>query len=224
MIAPTEPLPIRALGRTSSLPEKRGVDVLFAAKGRMVGVQRKEIHDLVASVHDGRLHREAQIMRGCLDAGPGRLGIAVLVVEGRFTWTVDGEWVENGYRWSRRQHRGLMWSVRSKGIWVEYTSNAAETADLCRDLELWAAKDRHSSLDRRPGPVGMWGKATTREYALHVLQGFEGVGVELAGRIVDHFGRLPVGWLVTAADLEEVPGIGKVKAKRLIDALEQPCR
>lgn len=221
LIAPTEPLPIRALGRTHSLPEKRGVDVLFAAGGRWVGVQRKEIHDLVASVRDGRLHREVQQMGTCL-AGGG-LGIAVLVVEGRFTWTVDGEWIEQGYRWTRRQHRGLLWSVRSRGIWVETTSNADDTAGLCRDLEAWAKKDRHSSLDHRPGPVGMWGKATTREYASHVLQGFEGVGPELAGRILDHFGRLPIGWLVTAADLEAVHGIGKVKAKKLIGALEQPC-
>lgn len=216
LVSPTEPLPIRALGRVHSLPEKRGVDVLFAAGSRWVGIQRKEIHDLVASVHDGRLHREVQQM-AC-----GVLGIAMLVVEGRFTWTCDGEWIEPGYRWTRRQHRGLLWSVKSRGIWVEATSNAEETADLCRDLEAWARKDRHSSLDHRPGPVGMWGKATTREYASHVLQGFEGVGPELANRILDHFGRLPIGWMVTAADLEEIQGIGKVKAKKLIGALEQP--
>lgn len=223
LIAPTEPLPIRALGRIHSLPEKRGVDILFPAGGRMVGVQRKEVHDLVASVRDGRLHREVQMMAGCLASGPGRLGVAVLVVEGRFTWTVDGEWVEQGWRWTRRQHRGLLWSVRSKGIWVETTTDAHDTADLCRDLEAWAKKDRHQSLDHRPGPVGAWGKATTREYALHLLQGFDGVGPGLAGRIVDHFGRLPIGWLVTASELEEVAGIGKVRAKRLIGALEQPC-
>lgn len=220
LVSPTEPLPIRALGRVHSLPEKRGVDVLFAAGGRWVGVQRKEIRDLVASVRDGRLHREVQQMTTNL-ASRG-LGIAVLVVEGRFAWTVDGEWVEPGWRWTRRQHRGLLWSVRSKGIWVEVTADANDTADLCRDLQAWASKDRHSSLDHRPGPVGLWGKATTREYACHLLQGFDGVGPELANRIVDHFGRLPIGWLVTAADLEEVPGIGKVKAKRLIGALEQP--
>lgn len=217
LVSPTEPLPIRALGRIHSLPEKRGVDVLFAAGKQWVGIQRKEIHDLVASVRDGRLHREVQQM-AC-----GTLGIAVLVVEGRFTWTVDGEWIEPGYRWTRRQHRGLVWSIRSRGIWVETTVNAEETADFCRDLETWAKKDRHSSLDHRPGPVGMWGKATTREYASHVLQGFDGVGPELAGRILDHFGRLPIGWLITAADLEEIQGIGKVKAKKLICALEQPC-
>lgn len=221
LIAPTEPLPIRALGRIHSLPEKRGVDVLFPAGGRMVGIQRKEIHDLVASVHDGRLHREAQMIGGCL--ADGRLGVAVLVVEGRPTWTIDGEWVEQGWRWTRRQHRGLLWSVRAKGIWVETTADVHDTADLCRDLEKWAAKDRHSSLDRRPGPTGLWGKATTRDYALHVLQGFDGVGPELAGRIVDHFGRLPIGWLVSASELEEISGIGKVKAKKLIGALEQPC-
>lgn len=220
LISPTEPLPIRSLGRIHSLPERRGVDVLFAAGGRWVGVQRKEAHDLVASVRDGRLHREVQQMTTCL-AGGG-LGIAVLAVEGRFQWTCDGEWVEAGYRWTRRQHRGLLWSVRAKGIWVEVTGSAEDTADLCRDLQMWAAKDRHSSLDHRPGPVGMWGKATTREYACHLLQGFDGVGPELAGRIVDHFGRLPIGWLVTAAELEGVAGIGKKKARKLMDALEVP--
>lgn len=221
LVSPTEPLPIRALGRVHSLPEKRGVDVLFAAGARWVGVQRKEIRDLVASVRDGRLHREVQQMR--INLTSGGLGVAVLAVEGRFTWTVDGEWVEQGYRWTRRQHRGLLWSVRSKGIWVEQTTDAADTADLCRDLEAWAKKDRHSSLDHRPGPVGTWGRATSREWMCHLLQGLEGVGPELATRIVDHFGRAPIGWLVTAADLEEIRGIGKQKAKKLIGALEQPC-
>jgi ERCC4-type nuclease len=85
---------------------------------------------------------------------------------------------------------------------------------------LWARKDRHQSLDRRPTVRGAWGKPDSREWGSHLLQSFDGVGPELAGRIIDHFGRPPVGWLVTAEDLAGVAGIGKQKAKKLIGMLD----
>lgn len=217
-MSPSEPASMKCLGRTSSLPEKRGVDVLMACRGRFVGIQRKEMADLVRSVQDGRLAREAQMMAGCLRSGG--LGVAVLVVEGRPRWTVDGQWLEGRTPWTIRQHRGLLWSVRALGIWVEVTGDVSETVSLCRDLEAWAGKERHSSLERRPGPVGMWGKASSREWSCHLLQSFDGIGPEIAGRMVDHFGGPPLRWTVEMAELAEVKGIGKTRARRLLGALE----
>jgi ERCC4-type nuclease len=76
-------------------PERLGADVLWRSPHwGLVGVQRKEAADFVSSVHDGRLAKESQQM--------SRLGLAVLMLEGRFRWTTDGE-LATGYgsRWSK---------------------------------------------------------------------------------------------------------------------------
>jgi Holliday junction resolvasome RuvABC DNA-binding subunit len=56
---------------------------------------------------------------------------------------------------------------------------------------------------------------------VHLLQGLEGVGVDLAGKIIDHFGRAPIRWEddVTVEELCKIDGIGKLTAERLIVAL-----
>lgn len=214
LIAPTEPAPLKAIGTVNLLPERFGVDILFSSRGRWFGIQRKEISDLINSIHDGRLQREIAQMQG-------RLEIAVLIVEGSVKWTLDGELVGNGWGkgWTRRQHRGLLWSVESKGVWTAQTGTVRETIDWVQDFELWCGKDRHHSLERRPGPSGMWGKPDHREYGCHLLMGLPGVGPELANRIYEHFGGVPWEWRVGMEELMEVQGIGKKKAEEILGAL-----
>lgn len=175
-------------------------------------MQRKEINDLVASVADGRLAREMAMMK--------RLSVAVLVVEGKPSWTMDGSLISKGFGkpWTRRQHRGLLWSVREKGVWVEWTDGAEDTVVACRELEAWVRKGKHGSLERRPGPESVWGQLTNRDYARHVVMGLPGVGPELAGRIVDTFG-MPFGWKVSVEELMTVNGIGRKKAESMLKAL-----
>ena len=57
LISPTEPPELKALGKLSLLTEKHGADVLImphASWEGMLGVQRKELKDLLASMSDGR--------------------------------------------------------------------------------------------------------------------------------------------------------------------------
>jgi ERCC4-type nuclease len=59
-----------------------------------------------------------------------------------------------------------------------------------------------------------------REWALHLLQGFRGIGPVQAAAIYDHFGGVPFVWDVGVFDLMDVPGIGEKRAEQLIGAFD----
>jgi ERCC4-type nuclease len=196
------------------VPEQYGADFLFAStEFGLVGVQRKELSDFVASVLDGRLSKELGMMK--------RLGLALLVLEGRAVWTNDGYATWTSSRWRATQHLGTLWSVQLAGCWIATTTTAQETSTLISAFTRWTAKPRHIALESRPGPVAdEWGKVGNREWAIHLLQGFRGIGPSNARAIYEHFGTVPLMWKVGLLDLVEVPGIGPQRAERLIEALD----
>jgi ERCC4-type nuclease len=171
--------------------------------------------DLIASVQDGRLAEEVQRMRAC-----GRLDVQVVLVEGRPNWTIDGVLLGRGFgaQWTVAQHRGLLWSVRDMGVWVDTTDDLADTANWLTMFDRWCAKDRHYALIRRPGAVSAWGKPDNREYGIHLLQGLPGVGPEIAERIWDKYG-VPWAWTISESELKEVEGIGVKKATMMLSML-----
>lgn len=185
---------------------------MIFTQGRKVGIQRKEISDFIASVHDGRLSKEIGQMQ--------QLDTALLVLEGKVSWTLDNMLVQNGYGydWSWRQHHGVLWSIMSRGVWVDTTSGLQETIDFIRAFEMWSAKPKHQALQRRPGATGVWGTPSNKEYACHLVMGLPGVGPELAERIIDTFG-VPFQWSITPDELMTVKGIGKEKARKIWEAL-----
>lgn len=210
LIAPTEPSSLRAIGRVSSTPEKFGVDVLMSAHGRWHGIQRKELSDLLASLSDGRLARELPMMKRCYRAS--------LLIEGTPKWTMDGELVGNGFgqRFTLTQYRGLIFSVQARGIGVLHSSGLNDTIAIVQSYETWLKKDaKWSSLDTRPGPVSVWGRAENRDYQMHLLQGLPGVGPELADRLLKKFG-MPWQWRVSEEELVKVKGVGKKRAAQMM--------
>lgn len=214
LIAPSEPRSIKVLGKSSSVPEKWGADIFFAAGGGTVGVQRKELTDLIASVQDGRLAKEVGQLQ--------QVGRAVLIVEGRARWSSEGVLLgrDYGMPWTRTAHRNLMYSVQAQGIWVEQTDDANDTVAAVLNLHDYLRKPKHHSLVRRPGPVSPWGKATNQDWLAHFLQGLEGVGPELAKNLIEHFGgRSPIEWRVGERELRDVKGVGPKKAKQMVEAL-----
>lgn len=215
LVSPAEPEKLRRSFQVSSLPERWGCDFLFFANGTKVGVQRKAIPDLIASVTDGRLAREVAQMQGRVDE-------KILIVEGQVKWSNTGEMLGNGYgqQWSKKQFRGVLWSCRAKGLWVEYTQDQNETLETLAWLEAWFLKGKHQTLDRRPGPTSLWGKPSHDDYARHLVMGLPSVGPELAGRIVREFG-VPFAWKISKEDLQGIEGIGKKKAETIYSALEE---
>jgi ERCC4-type nuclease len=214
LVSPTEPILLRALGKTSLVPESYGCDFLFTStEFGLVGIQRKELSDFVASVKDGRLSKELGQMK--------RLGLSLLVLEGRASWTNDGFATWTPTQWTMSQHLGTMWSVQLSGCWIASSLTVTETSTLISAFTRWTAKPRHIALESRPSPAkDEWGKAGNREWAMHLLQGFKGVGPVQAAAIYDHFGSsVPLMWTTTIFDLMDVPGIGQKRAEALWESL-----
>lgn len=213
-VAPTEPVALKKLGKSSIMPERFGVDVLWAAKGVKIGVQRKRWDDLIASVEDGRWAREIPMMTG-------RLGEAWVVVEGWPKVGSDGQIIDRGFgrAWTEGMMWGVLWAARKEGVKVDRVGDIAGMCRWVRGHVAWSKKTRHSSAATRPGPTGMWGHRSDRDWGVHLLQGLDGVGVELAGRIWDRFGKVPWAWEVGVDELCEVDGIGKKKAEKMLRAL-----
>ena len=209
--SPTEPAQLRdAAASVSMFPESFGADLIVAThEGGWAGVQRKEVRDLMASIEDGRLAEQLVKLR--------QLPMSLLIVEGELEWTNDGEMLGNR-RWksiTRDRFDGVMWMVQSDGTWVCFTRDLAETIRVVKHFEVWAGKAR-KGLSTRGQVAASWGKPDSRDFQIHLLCGFPGVGPELAGRIVDRFGGVPWTWRVTLEELCEVPGVGKRKAEQMM--------
>lgn len=211
LISPTEPAQLRAIGTSNLLPETFGADVFFAVRGAddasvKVGIQRKEIKDLVNSVNNDLLGIELNKMK--------RLDIAILLIEGNFRWTTSGvSLVCPG--WSVSEHRALLFSVSSRGYWILQSSNLAETIELSLALEKWMRKPQHSLLRNRTGPKSKWGKANDKDFGIHLLSSFPGVNYTIAERIWEKFGGVPLKWDCELEELLEVDGIGEHKLRSL---------
>lgn len=215
MVSPAEPRELRALGKTSSEPEKYGADFLFFSKtlGR-VGVQRKEINDLIASLADDRLSREIPLLQ--------TLDVAILLIEGRIEWTNEGLLLSVSSPFTKAQFLGITWSLQLNGLWTSYTGSTTETIDWLSLLNRWATKDRHTSLLRRSEKVrSEYGMRDKRAWQIHIMQGFPGVGYQRAVAVINHFGGLPLAW---TGNLAEVDGIGETVTRRLGSLLTPPDR
>lgn len=152
-----------------------------------------------------------------------RLSFAVLVLEGRPRWTLDGALIDGNtnLQFTRRQLRGLLWSLALQfGICPEWTDDPNDTIAAVQSLYQWAQKQEHLSLIRRPKRRDAWGeKLSARDQAIYLLQGLPGIGPKLAGQVYDHFGFLPLVWACNEKQLAAVPGLGPRRAKRLWELL-----
>lgn len=210
LCSPTEPIRLKALGKSSSIPERYGCDYLIISHGKRTGIQRKEFPgDFISSVADGRLYELVREM--------SKLDRAVLIVEGY------GKWMDNGMldfphaNMTRQQFHGLVFSLTFEwGIEVWQNGGLDETKTMLKDLDAWCQKREHTSLNTRPGPKrDGWGIEEPRHRAIHILQSFSGIGPEMAGRIYDHFGMVPLGWTIGMEELMQVKGVGKKRAETI---------
>lgn len=205
---------LRTVGESSALPEQYGADFLIFTDEGMVGVQRKEIRDLIASTRtDDRIARELGQATPLLKM--------VLIVEGDWRWdyrdprlpsrTCDGV--------LKAQVDGMLLSFQITHGWaVMHSASMVETARLVTQIASWFQKGRHNTLQTRHKAGGLWGTYTNRDFGIHWWQSIDGVGVELAGRLYDAV-RVPVVWTVTEADLLAVPGVGKGRAAKILASL-----
>lgn len=212
--APTEPVKLREMGKVDLVTERNGVDFLWIGNGGLKwGVQRKEIGDLVSSRNDDRLSKELAQMSG--------LDVAILLVEGRIRWTSEDELLSDWSSMTRRGFHSMLWSCRMRGVWVERTESVDQTKDVIRWLVEWSRKEKHSGMRGRTNPQGDWGRASDKEWAIHLLTSIEGIGPLQAELIYEHFGGVPMAWTVDKEGLMEVKGIGEKRARVMMKALER---
>lgn len=217
VVAPSEPEGMKRIATACNImPEKYGADVFFIANKRKVGIQRKEYHDLFASVNDGRLAKEMMQMQS--------LDYKCLIVEGVMEWTTEGKLMDRtfGQEWSKPQFIGLLLSVMDRGVWCFSTTSTLETANLCLLLQSWFTKTSHTSLSTRPGVgKGLWGEGPShKEFGAWMMQGIPGIGPKVAGELVDKLG-MPLKLTVGVDELTTVPGIGKGRAEMIVRVFEQ---
>ena len=210
LVSPAEPLQLREIGTVSSGPEAYGADFLIPGLGFLLGVQRKQFpDDFLASLHDGRLSTSLVALSKCDER--------VLLLEGKPGWTRSGFLVHDRVQFSRTQLRNLLMSAHTElGVHTMWTDGIVDTIDALRDLSRWAAKPKHDSLFNRPNTKPTYRRQfSERDMAVFLLQGFDGIGPELAGRIYDHFGRVPLKWDVSNGELEEIKGVSKGRLAKL---------
>lgn len=219
-ISPTEPPTIKELGVVSSMPERYGVDIMWNSKLGTIGVQRKVFPgDFLASMTDGRLTLEFNQMK--------QLDMAVLLLEGKPQWTTEGELVgsfgrgrqQRQYTWSRNQHRNYLTSVQMRNVYVQTSDSISDTVTYIRSMRMWSDKGDHSSLDRRPTNIPQadpWGGVTNADYVRWLYQSLPGVGPRQASLIWEKLGVI-FRLVVDAEDLQTVPGIGKGRAKKIVE-------
>lgn len=136
--------------------------------------------------------------------------------------TVDGTLLDKsfGRPWTVQGVRKVLWGAQFRGIGVVRTNDLGDTVDQIQEMIAWSEDPKMGQSGvQRPGPTGMWGHKNDRDWGVHLLQGLEGVGVELAGRIFDVRGEVPWRWTITEEELCQVKGIGKKKARKILDAL-----
>jgi ERCC4-type nuclease len=217
IVSSSEPVALRKLGTAGQKPEDFGVDYLWFVPHERgwAGVQRKEVDDLFASVRDGRLTKEIGQW--------GDLCNVMLLIEGSLEY-INGniQSIRNPRNnMSLDQWDAMMWRIQSTGAKTNSSMGHSDSSTTITRFQAWTKKDRHTSLSARPGAnlTSSWRSATSTEMKSHLLQGFPSIGPELAGRIIDHFGGIPLRWAVTAADLEAIPGIGPKRANELVSML-----
>ncbi len=211
-VAPTEPEQLKVVGESSSITEEYGADFLIPGVGFFLGVQRKKFPgDFVSSLRDGRLSTSLVKLTKC--------DKRVLLLEGKPSWTTSGFLTDDYMQFSRSQLRNLLMSAHEElGVHTMWTDGLTDTIDVLRDLARWAGKEKHNSLFGRPNLIGespYQRTYTDRDKAVFLLQGFQGVGPEMAGKIYDHFGRVPLRWDVDEEELEEIKGVGPKRVAKL---------
>lgn len=212
LVSPTERGLLAAIGKSSSIPERKGVDVFWVARGKQWGVQRKEFpNDFVASLRGERLSKELAQM--------AKLDVAILLLEGYGQWTNSGQNLEQAIT-KQQLWNWTISAALSRGIMVYQVESEADGTEFVKSVYAWSNKPVHRALMTRPKPQGSWGERGNLDWELHLLQSFEGIGPGVAMEIIKHFEGLPMQWTVTVDELQEVKGIGKKRAEALIRSLE----
>lgn len=173
-------------------------------------VERKSVGDFHASMIDKRLFEQVGRMR---EAYPDRR--LALLLEG------DASFFEE-----RRQPRALWGALCAiaidMGVAVLPTPSKESSAELLAVLARRAAREpggrggaRHDVRFRPRMP-------SVDAQQRHAVQGLPGIGDVVSDNLLERFGSVRRVYAATERELLRVPGVGKGRAKEMVDFLDAP--
>jgi ERCC4-type nuclease len=200
----------------SPLCEKLGADLLAPTARGLLGIQRKELSDFIASLEDGRLAREIPLL-------VNGVTLPVLLLEGQFHFNADNH-LQFGIRPTRYTRQGIHNLCRSvsyvSGINIEQSTDLGDTVTTVLELIDFINRE-HKSLLKRPKLQSAWGKPTPHEALGYFFQGIPSVGVVLSQTLMKAY-PCPND-LINASynDLMALPQIGKQRAAQIFTFLHK---
>lgn len=197
---------------------------------RLCLVERKEIHDLIASIVDGRLRTElADMQRLNVDMG-------FLLIEGPMMGRDSNgnpTTFKNKGKYPFGRTYAQIWGALATfqayypRLILWYSPGGFATPDILVDMYKWSNKTHHSSVQDELIDIGYAPSMTKEEILLTALPGVKSI---LAKRLMEYY-KYPIAAL-TAGTVTELPdtfvkdirksvkGIGKKKAEAIKDFLD----
>lgn len=225
LLSPSETALKKALGddsMISTLCEEKGADILIYSERGLVGLQRKSVpNDFITSFTDGRFARLLPLLTT-------NCAYYRVICEGRLKFWPDGT-VHMGVtkrreriksRFNRSHIHGMLNDLEFMyGIQVHWTEDIDDTVRYIQSIQRFMASDKHVGLFTRPKAQKSWTVRSTEDIHLWILQSFDGIGVNTASKIIDHFGKAPLRWTCSVDELSKIPGVTTKAAKNWVSCL-----
>jgi ERCC4-type nuclease len=220
LVSPTDRDVLSLLGDTaisSLVTEEHGADILIYTNQGLFGIQRKRFpEDFISSMNDGRISKETSLLANTCK-------FRMLIIEGQPKYYPDGNLVmprKMPGHYTRKRIRGTILNIKYvKGIDVDYTESVKDTVDYIKEIVEFFTDSKHLGLYVRPSAPAEWIRPSSNETLLWVLQGFEGIGPQLADNIIKHFGKIPIAWTCSLDELKQVSRLGEKRATEIYNAL-----
>lgn len=191
------------LSKGNLLVQRKRLDVGDYIFDNDLLVERKTVFDFCGSIKDGRLFKQvSKLSKGKI---PG-----ILILEGK-------QKDFNKTDFSVQAILGIMVSIslgfkvpifRSKGIEETVTIMLQGYKQLTKDMF------QDERIYPRKG-VFKKRKDQSLKQKIHILEGFPGIGVDRAERLLDHFGSLKAVFEADTEELSSVQGFGRISAQKL---------
>lgn len=169
---------------------------------KKIVIERKTAMDFAQSIIDGRLFKQAAMMRKLFER-------PLMIVEGGIGTLPDTINIHSNAVKGALISLALAWQIT-----VLFCKDTHETASL---LWLIGTQETKSAveLSYRPGrrPKHL------HKRQLYILQGLPGVGPKAAIRLLDHFKSVEAVMTASAEKLMGIPGLGRKKAKKIREVL-----
>ena len=168
------------------------------------GIERKTVKDFINSVFSGRVFEQVNRLREAYEK-------PILILEG----DIEEELVLMN---NSRSFWGALLKIQSDmSIPVLCTPSILNTANLLYTLANRIQKKKQDKISIHHKPKLM----TQKDWQVYVVASLPSIGGELAERLLIHFGSVRNIFQANLLDLIKVEGVGKVKARKIKDILDE---